>query len=76
MGRAIPITISRMMPPPTSVPKASELRDTKIDPRGAHLTINKSGRRRRKSGGGRVDGRTMTTDDDDDGCIIGRMGGG
>jgi hypothetical protein len=44
MGRATLMTISRMMPPPTSFPMASELMDTNIDPRGGHLTINK-GRR-------------------------------
>ena len=43
--------------------------DTKIDPRGGHLTINKGGRPRRKSCGGGTDRRTMPIDDDDDGCI-------
>ncbi len=36
MGRATPMTISRMMPPLKFFPMALELTDTKIDPRGGH----------------------------------------
>jgi hypothetical protein len=46
------VTISRTMPPPTFFPTASELTDTKIDPRGGHLKINKGRRQQRKSGQG------------------------
>jgi hypothetical protein len=46
------VTISRMMPPLTFVPTASESTVTEIDPRGGHLTINKGGRRQWKSGRG------------------------
>ncbi len=55
-------------------PKSIKLRDTKIDLRGGHLTMNTGGSRQQKSGGG-VDGRTMTTDVDDDGCVTGWTGG-
>ncbi len=51
MGRVTPMTISRMMPPPTSFPMASELTDTKIDLRGEYLTNNKGRRQQQKSGG-------------------------
>ncbi len=46
------VTISRTMPPLTFFLTASELTDTKIDPRGGHSTINKGRRQQRKSGRG------------------------
>jgi hypothetical protein len=61
MGRATRMTISKTMLPPAPFPRASELTDTKIDPREGHLTINK--------GRGGADGRTLTTNDDNDGHV-------